>query len=204
MGIFELIHSRYSYYRRLDKLSNHLAEVIPVQARVLDVGCGDGHLAYLIMQKSPTVKITGIDVMLRPNPRIPITLYDGQTIPAGAKEFEAVMFNDVLHHTVDPLSMLMEAARVAKSAIILKDHTLDGFLAHPTLKFMDRIGNARHGVVLPYNYWPKQKWLEGFGSLKLSLEEWKDDLKLYPTWADWIFGRSLHFVARLGIPASSC
>lgn len=203
LGVFEQIHARYSYNRRLQVLSDHLAKIIPADATVLDVGCGDGELSSLIMQRRPDVRITGIDVLLRPHSKIPVMLYDGQNFPATANEFDAVMFNDVLHHTEDPLSLLKEAARVANSAIILKDHTLNGFLAGPTLSFMDWIGNARHGVVLPYNYWPKQKWIDGFASLNFSIDEWKADLKLYPSWADWIFGRSLHFVAKLGLPATT-
>ena len=202
-GVFEQIHARYSYSRRLRVLSDHLAEIIPENASVLDVGCGDGELSGLVMQKRPDVRIAGIDVLLRPHSKIPVTLYDGQNFPASADEFDVVMFNDVLHHTEDPLSLLIEAARVAKSAIILKDHTLNGFLAGPTLRFMDWIGNARHGVVLPYNYWPKQKWMDGFASLNFSIAEWKADLKLYPSWANWIFGRSLHFVAKLSLPAAN-
>jgi SAM-dependent methyltransferase len=203
LGLFEQIHARYSYNRRLHALSDRLAEVIPTNASVLDVGCGDGELSHLIMQKRPDVRITGIDVLLRPKSKIPVMVYDGQSFPASANEFDAVMFNDVLHHTEDPSSLLREAARVARSAIILKDHTLNGFLAGPTLRFMDWIGNARHGVVLPYNYWPKQKWLDELASLELAIDKWHADLKLYPNWADWMFGRSLHFVAKLDLPAAT-
>ena len=202
-GVFEQVHARYSYDRRLRVLSDHLAEIIPENASVLDVGCGDGELASLIMRNRPDVRIAGIDVLPRPNTKIPVSLYDGQNFPASTDEFDVVMFNDVLHHTEDPLSLLREAARVAKSAIVLKDHTLNGFLAGPTLKFMDWIGNARHGVVLPYNYWPRQKWMDGLASLNFSIDEWKADLKLYPKWADWVFGRSLHFVAKLSLPTTT-
>ena len=62
------------------------------------------------------------------------------------------MFVDVLHHTEDPMALLGEAVRVARKTIVVKDHTLNGFLAGPTLHFLDRVGNARHDVALPYNY----------------------------------------------------
>jgi hypothetical protein len=65
---------------------------------------------------------------------------------------------------------------------------------------MDHVGNARHGVALPYNYWPRKKWVNAFESLGLSTAAWKENLKLYPFWADPIFGRSLHFVAKLDVP----
>jgi len=181
-------------------LSNHLAEVIPPGARTLDVGCGDGQVAHLIMQKRPDVTIKGIDVLVRPHTKIPVAEFDGQIIPYSQGDFDVVMFNDVLHHTNDPMVLLREAVRVAGKAIVLKDHTRDGILAGLTLKFMDRVGNARHGVALPCNYWTEQQWLKAFETLGLCITTWKSDLRLYPRWADVVFGRSLHFIARLNIP----
>ncbi len=72
-------------------------------------------------------------------------------------------------------------------------------MAGPTLRFLDWVGNARHGVVLPYNYWPQQRWFEAFGTLGLTVSVWKKDLSLYPRPANWFFGRSLHFIARLDV-----
>jgi hypothetical protein len=58
--------------------------------------------------------------------------------------------------------LLREAARVARKIVLIKDHTLNGLFAAQRLRFMDKVGNARHGVSFPYNYWPKQRWLEVF------------------------------------------
>jgi SAM-dependent methyltransferase len=200
MSILDYIHERYSYNRRINTLSDHLAEVIPPGARTLDVGCGDGQVAHLIMQKRPDVEIKGIDVLVRPHTKIPVAEFDGQVIPYSKADFDVVMFNDVLHHTIDPMILLREGVRVASKALVIKDHTCDGLLAGPTLKFMDQVGNARHGVALPCNYWPELRWLNTFEILDLSISTWKKDLRLYPRWADLVFGRSLHFVARLDRP----
>ncbi|SRR6266545_3659106 len=200
MSILDYIHEKYSYNRRINTLSEHLAEVIPPGARTLDVGCGDGQVAHLIMQKRPDVEIKGIDVLIRPHTRIPVAEFDGQVIPYAKGDFDVVMFNDVLHHTSDPMVLLREAVRVAGTAIVLKDHTRDGILAGMTLKFMDRVGNARHGVALPCNYWTEQQWLKAFETLGLCITTWKRDLRLYPRWADVVCGRSLHFIARLNRP----
>ena len=93
-------------------------------------------------------------------------------IPFRDKSFDAVMFVDVLHHTNDPSVLLGEAGRVARTAVILKDHCRDGMLANSTLRFMDRVGNAHHGVVLPYNYWPEAQWRETFEKLALAPVSW--------------------------------
>ncbi len=95
--------------------------------------------------------------------------------------------------------LLREARRVARHAVLIKDHTRDGLLAGPTLRFLDWVGNAPHGVALPYNYWRERQWRESFERIGLTPSVWRNRLGLYPPGASWIFGRSLHFIARLDI-----
>jgi SAM-dependent methyltransferase len=192
-------HTNYVFDRRVRTLSQHLGKLIPDNARVLDVGSGDGRLAQLIVEKRADVTLEGIDVLKRAHTYIPVTLFDGQMIPFDDNRFETVMFVDILHHTDDPTRLLREAARVACKSILIKDHILSGVLAGPTLRFMDWFGNARYGVALPYNYWPRSRWLEVFQTLNVKVGVWKEDLGIYPIPADWIFGRSLHFIARLDL-----
>jgi len=110
------------------------------------------------------------------------------------------MYIDVLHHTEDPLALLREAARVARKAILIKDHLRSGVLAYTTLRFMDWVGNSHHDVALPYNYWTKDAWNKAFFGLELTVERWIPRLQIYPAPWDWLFGRSLHFIAQLGLP----
>lgn len=200
MSITELVHKSYAYQRRTRVLSHHLAEIAPKNSRILDVGCGDGLITQLISQQRPDITLKGIDTLLRPRAHIPVDPFDGKTIPYDSQSFDGVMFVDVLHHTEDPMSLLREAARVARQVILIKDHTLDGFFAAQTLRFMDKIGNARHGVHLPYNYWSEQRWLEAFDTLGLQIGGWTNKLGLYPWPASWLFDRSLHFIAQLYLP----
>src|SRR5262245_23407661 len=159
MSLIDRIHSGYVLQRRVHVLSDHLVALIPPGAQVLDVGCGDGSLASLIMRRRPDISISGIDVLIRHETSIPIAEFNGQEIPYDDASFDVVMFVDVLHHTADPMILLREAARVARQCIILKDHTRNGLLAGPTLRLMDQVGNARFGVALTFNYWPRQKWM---------------------------------------------
>jgi len=202
MRALERTHNNYAYDRRVEQLCNHLWSLLPRDGEVLDVGCGDGKLSRLLQERRPDVTVSGIDVLVRSHTEVPVEVFDGTTIPRPDDSVDAVMFVDVLHHTDDPMALLSEAARVARGCIVLKDHTLNGVLAGPTLRFMDRVGNARHGVVLPYNYWSEQRWREAFGRLGLTASTWERNLGLYPAWADWAFGRSLHFVARLDVPSA--
>jgi SAM-dependent methyltransferase len=198
MSLIERIHTTQVHTRRVRRLCELLSDVLPREGKVLDVGCGDGLLAKCIIDRMGTsVRIEGIDVLVRDHTHIPVTRFDGNKIPFDDNSFDSVMFVDVLHHTDDPMVLLREAKRVTRGTIVIKDHTMNGLAAGPTLRFMDRVGNARYGVSLPYNYWPKQKWLSAFDELGLKIERWEKNLGLYPFPANLIFGRSLHFIARL-------
>ena len=199
MNLLERLHGGHIQQKRLDGLVRHLTDVMPKNASVLDVGCGDGRLAALLRDKRPDLVVEGIEVLKRDKAWIPVQQFDGLTIPYKSASQDVVMFIDVLHHTDDPVSLLREAARVARKGIIIKDHLIDGFLAESTLRFMDRIGNARYGVALPGNYWRLSQWENAFEALALTPVEWREKLKLYPKVVDMWFGRSLHFVARLEV-----
>ncbi len=195
-----------SDYSRQSSLQQAMAEEVLTlldlggAERILDVGCGDGQIDQLILaQAANRPHIEGIDVLVRHDAHIPVKPFNGDVIPHPDAMFDAILFIDVLHHTNDPMTSLREALRVLKpaGAIILKDHTMNGLLAGPTLRFMDRVGNARHGVVLPYNYWTKRQWLAAFEELELKIDTWTTHLGLYPFPANLLFGRSLHFVAKL-------
>jgi SAM-dependent methyltransferase len=203
MSLLDRLHGDIVHSRRVAVLARRLAELIPQGASVLDVGCGDGLLAKLISQKRPDLTLEGIDVLVRPQTHIPVRAFDGRRIDSADGSYDVVMFVDVLHHTDDPRVLIDEAARVARRCVIIKDHTRDGLLAGPTLRFMDWVGNARHGVALPYNYWPRRRWRESFEEKGFVVEAWIDRLGIYPWWARWLFERKLHFIARLAVSAST-
>jgi SAM-dependent methyltransferase len=199
VNLLEHIHRAYVHSRRASVLRDHLAELLPQNASVLDVGCGDGLLSYLIIQKRSDVDIKGVDILRRSQTRIPVEWFDGKVIPYDDGTFDVTMFVDVLHHTIDPMILLHEAVRVARKAVVIKDHTCNGSFDNLTLRLMDQVGNARHGVALPYNYWSEQRWLEAVDTLGLRITTWKKNLGLYPRPARWLFDRSLHFISRFDL-----
>ena len=196
-SVIGAVHDRFIFSRRTRVLADHLAGLIPPGSRVLDVGCGDGTIDCLIKERQPDVEIEGIDPLLRPQVHILVRTFDGEHIPYPDRSFDVVMLVDVLHHTADPGILLREAARVGK-AVLIKDHFREGLFANETLRLMDWVGNARHGVALPYNYWPKSEWIAAFDQLGLNTRTMKCELDLYPIPLSWFFDRSLHFIAFCG------
>jgi SAM-dependent methyltransferase len=197
MTVVGTLHGTLVFGRRVRVLSSHIAGLIPSGAEVLDVGCGDGSLARLISHARPDVRIQGIDVLVRPVTHIPVAQFDGENIPFPDQSFDVVMFVDVLHHTTNQRRLLTEARRVARLAIVVKDHCRDGLFAESTLRFMDWVGNAHQGVVLPYAYWPERQWRETFAELGLEPSAWTVRLGLYPWPFSYVFERNLHFIASL-------
>jgi hypothetical protein len=116
----------------------------------------------------------------------------------GDRAVYVILLVDVLHHADNPIRLLTEAARVARQAIIIKDHIQAGWFDRQTLRLMDWTGNAAHGVALPYNYWSAQEWTLALQRIGAAIETWNTTLGLYPWPASALFDRSLHFVARVG------
>jgi len=197
MSVVGRIHGRAVLTRRVRVLSERIADLLPANARVLDIGSGDGSVAALVQRQRSDVEVTGIDVLVRPTTQIPVEQFDGTTVPYADASFDAVTLVDVLHHADDPSVLLAEAARVAPKAVIIKDHLADGLLAWPTLRAMDWVGNASYGVALPYNYWTAARWHQAFENQGLLIDSEVTRLELYPRPASWLFERRLHVLWRL-------
>ncbi len=164
---------------------------------ILDVGCGDGRIDSNLMRDNKEIKITGIDVLVRPNTFIDVKEYDGHHIPFEDNAIAVVMAIDVLHHIDEPRELLKEMTRVTSSTIIIKDHIKTGIVSYLKLRLMDYAGNAHHHVRLPYNYLTERQWEELFQENNLEVQEWLVDLHLYTGLFHLLFDRNLHFIVKL-------
>ena len=188
-------HDRFVHSRRASVLAAHFAELIGQGHSVLDVGCGDGLIDRLILDRRADLQICGVDPLLRPDARIRVMPFDGQRLPFPDRSWDTVLFCDVLHHTERPVDLLREAVRVVRYSVVVKDHCVKGVLARATLRFMDVVGNLPHGVPLTYNYLTAEQWQDAWRVTGLVPRDVRRDLGLYPGWGDLVVGRSLHFLA---------
>lgn len=199
LTLIGFLHQLFVFRRRTEVLAGLIADWLPKNAFVLDVGCGDGLIDWKIAQKRRDVKIYGLEIFKRKESRIPVRLFDGKKIPYPNSSFDCCLLIDVLHHSDKPYLLLKETARVARHSLIIKDHLAENFPDRIILKVMDWFGNYPYRVNLTYNYWNKAKWEEIFKDLGLFVEKIIDNLPLYPLPFSLIFGRKKHFLASLRI-----
>jgi SAM-dependent methyltransferase len=190
------IHFRHIHGRRIEGLADELARLMPTNtAAVLDVGSGDGLLAREIGVRLPGLVFTGVDIVPRREAFIPVALFDGERLPFDDDSFDVVMFVDVLHHATNQRQLLVEAARVAREQVIVKDHLNESRFDEWTLRAMDWVGNRHNGVPLPYDYWPAQRWLDELAAAGLGVTSFDDRVAFYPGVLNALFGRGLHVIA---------
>jgi SAM-dependent methyltransferase len=195
MTVLGFAHESLISRRRIRRLCELLSRLIPEDCRLLDVGCGDGQLAHALLQTRPDLRIDGVDTLVRKRTSVPVMAFDGVTLPYKESSFDGVMLVDVLHHTSDPLSLLREALRVSRRWLVVKDHIRQGPGAALRLQLMDYIGNARHGIALPYNYLSLTQWSDLRAALNVRLITEVRKLDLYAKPIDYVFGSGLHFLA---------
>ena len=195
LGLLGRFHHEVVFGRRARVLSREVAALVP-PGRLVDVGSGSGAIAAAVAALRPDVTVEGFDVLVRPSPDIPTTRFDGRTLPLGDDSAASVLLVDVLHHAADPDRLLEESARVAP-VVVVKDHVYETRLDEWILGVMDWVGNRPHGIVLPYRFFTPASWQALCARTGLVETSRSRASGLYPFPFSLLFGRDLHFVARL-------
>lgn len=90
-----------------------VARVLPREARVLDVGCGNGFIAHHLTAMLG-VRVVGIDVTSITDAPIEYIRYDGTRFPVSDHSFDAVLLCYVLHHAQNFGVLLAEVRRALR------------------------------------------------------------------------------------------
>ncbi|OUP08959.1 class I SAM-dependent methyltransferase [Collinsella sp. An2] len=111
-------HARRLYPLVLDEVMRFAAA--RKAPRILDMGCGTGALAELVLQEVPEVQLTGIDLSSAMVERASCRLAgaatvlraDAEALPFQDGSFDIVYCNDSFHHYPDPVRAAFQAWRV--------------------------------------------------------------------------------------------
>ena len=88
---------------------------------VLDVGTGTSIPIHVFAKTFPEINYYTVDIIdIRKRRELPFMIYDGITLPFDNQKFDVSILNETLHHCEDPESVLIEAARVAKSIYLIE------------------------------------------------------------------------------------
>jgi len=185
------VHQSVSHRNRLSILSNLIAKAIDRHVpsgkmlRCLDVGCGDMRLAEMLGEALPQTLWVCMDVYdlpahLKGQKRWEkYCTFDGKTFPFANREFDVVVFSDVLHHAAENAPLLLaEAARTSRF-VIVKDHFEYSWWSRRWLWIMDSVGNWSYGISLPKKYFRKDQFKQLVSGLGLITCELKVGIDLY-------------------------
>lgn len=136
--------------------------------RVLDIGCGDGILSEILRDRF-AIKVTGCDIENYLQKNIPfVAITKEAVLPFHNNSFDAVMFNDVLHHMnfSTQEKLIKEALRVSKRVLIFEDE--------PTIlgSITDWVINKFHNLFmpLPLTFRHHIQWAQLFDSMNIKYE----------------------------------
>jgi SAM-dependent methyltransferase len=200
-----LLHAPIYQSRKRRLVDSIVAQLRP-DDHVLDVGCGSGIIGQGILQDPrcpPGVRVRGLEHRPRENCRIEVDAYEGDQFPYPDDEYDAVLLADVLHHEPEPRGLFSEAVRVSRRLVIVKDHKIDGPLAHWRLSLIDWAANAPYGIPCLYRYNTLSEWRDWPGPHGLELIHEETSMTLYPPVINLLFGRRLHYLAVYGLPAEA-
>ncbi|HKW09170.1 MAG TPA: class I SAM-dependent methyltransferase, partial [Gemmatimonadaceae bacterium] len=89
MSLVGDVHDGLILGRRLGRLRDLIASILPARAHVLDVGSGDGCLAAELQRVRKDCSFEGIDVLVREDTAIPVREFDGRSIPLPDRSVDA-------------------------------------------------------------------------------------------------------------------
>lgn len=125
--------------------------------RVLNVGAGDCRLDQLIIKRCGC-EVLSVDVVDFNETELPLTIYDGRSLPYPASSFDVVLLIFVLHHCESPTEVLGESMRVSRRHVIafedVNHHLWDRWMFRGFHRFLE----SSHDIPFPCHEWSPEEW----------------------------------------------
>jgi SAM-dependent methyltransferase len=103
-----------------DPKIQYIQKHIPLEGKILDVGCGNGIFTLRLARKGANV--IGLDfsqLLLSQNPHPGLTRGDATGLPFADGTFDCVFEANVLHHMQDREAVIQEMARTSRRYVVL-------------------------------------------------------------------------------------
>jgi SAM-dependent methyltransferase len=101
---------------KIDFIKQH----IPLEGKILDVGCGNG--IFTLRLAKAGADVIGLDfsqLLLKQNPHDGLTRGDATALPFADGAFDCVFEANVLHHMQDREAVIREMARTSRKHVVL-------------------------------------------------------------------------------------
>jgi ubiquinone/menaquinone biosynthesis C-methylase UbiE len=112
---------------------------------VLDIGCGMGY-ALEVLDDDYGITSFGCDVVPSTHRIKRFARFDGSVLPFADRSVDIALLIFVLHHAEDAAALLREAARVARTAVLVVEDTPRTMLDRRWGELHIRNFNRRHGI----------------------------------------------------------
>jgi ubiquinone/menaquinone biosynthesis C-methylase UbiE len=159
---------RYRRIARAFDSARNIAAQLPREARVLDVGCGSGFIAYHLSALGR--QVVGVDLNEGSEAPIMYAAFDGRELPFEDRAFDAVVFSFVLHHSQHMARLLCEARRVLRAGgrIVVYEDIPERWHDRALCVWHERRWIARTG---PCTFLRVDAWVDLFEALELHVLE---------------------------------
>lgn len=179
--VVRVVHRRRSRRRSVGKaydMAIEVADLIPPDTHLLDVGCGNGYIAHHL-NALLTKRVTGVDFGETSKARIKYLPYDGRTLPVNDGAYDGVLLAYVLHHVQDIDLALREIRRVVRpnGLVVIYEDIPKSLWDNVPGKLHDRMWRGRSG---PVTFRRPSEWNALFSSYgfevvsEMSLSRWRN------------------------------
>lgn len=189
--------------QRLDLLGRLVRECVRPPARVLDVGCAEGHVEAVF---PPGLEVVGLDLAAwrvaaarGRNPSLQGVAGDGLALPFRERAFELAICSATLDHLPDPFTGMRELARILRPAghlLVTLDNRFKLFKRRIRVNELTIDPNGHFNRL---DYWKFRRLVRGTGLTPVRVaafgfpfrthERWVRRWPLLRPWLDRVGGR---------------